>query len=181
MPYARDHLEAIIWPNYRGDVASLCQALWGVANPKQSEVRSPEWFNEIVESQIKSMLLTIFSSPQTWVIFPEPLPGFSVVVYKKPRGAASPAPQQQLKLRHHTLDQFSELARLVEKAAIKLLKRVTSDPENDVAKLENEELTLFLFPRPKMTAYLTALGFSEEQIPKLLTIEDIEDGFGEAS
>lgn len=174
MAYARDHLEAIIWPNYRADVVALCQAIWVVANPKQSEVRSPEWFNEIVETQAKSMLLTVFATQQSWVIFPEPMPGFTVVVYKKPRGAASPVQQQKLQLRHHSLDQFSELAQLVEKAMVKLLKRVTADPANDVAKLENEEATMFIFPRPKMAEYLGKLGFSEEQIPKLLTVDDIE-------
>lgn len=174
MAYARDHLEAIIWPSYRVDALALCQAIWEIANPKQVGVRSPEWFNEIIETQAKSMLLTVFSTHQTWVIFPEPIPGFSVVVYKKPREAAVPAQQQKIQMRHHSIDQFGELAQLVEKAAIKLLKRATSDPLNDVAKLENEDATLFIFPRPKMTEYLGKLGFSEEQIPKLLTVDDIE-------
>lgn len=174
MGLSLNHLESILWPKYKGPTGSLCQAIWGVANPKQAAVASPEWFNEIVELQIKSMLMLVFSSPQSWVIFPEPIPGFATVVYKKPRGAANEAPQQKLGLRHHSLDQFSELAQLVEKAAVTLMRKALNDSSGDVVELENEDTHVFVFPRVKMEPYLKAMGFSDDQIPRLLSVDDIQ-------
>lgn len=174
---SRDHLESILWPRYKADSVALCHAIWGVANPKQAQVKSPEWFNEIVEAQAKSMLMTVFSTSQAWVVFPEPVPGFTAVIFKKPQEAAIAATQQKLTLRHHSLDQFSELAQLVERAMVNLLKSRTASPDGDVVRLENEDAHIFVFPREKLAEYLKKLGFGEEQIPHLLTVDDIEGEF----
>ena len=174
MALSRDYLESIIWPKYEDSARELCQALWTVANPKQAGVASPDWFDEIVEVQLKSILMLVFSMPQAWIILPEPLPGFTVVIYKKPQGATAEAPQQRLSLRNHTFDQFSELAQLVEKAMVKFVKKVVSTGSGDVIELENEDGHIFCFPRPKMHQYLAELGFAEDQIPKLLSMDDVE-------
>ena len=109
---------------------------------------------------------------------PEPIPGFTVVVYKKTQGASIEATQQKLSLRNHTIDQFGELAQLVERAAVKLVKKVVGSGSGDVVELENEDGHIFVFPRAKMQQYLRALGFGEDQIPKLLSVDDIESDFG---
>lgn len=177
MAMSRDYLESILWPRYQSATAQLCQEVWGVANPKQAAVPSPCWFNEIIELQVKSMLMLVFSTPQAWIILPEPIPGYTVVVYKKPHGATTEAPQQKLSLRNHSFDQFSELAQLVEKAMVRLMRKVVNSSSGDVVELENEDGHIFIFPRPKIQEYLKALGFADEQIPKLLTIDDIESEF----
>jgi hypothetical protein len=176
MALSQEHLEAIVWPRYKDAAAELCQALWALANPKQALVKSPGWFNEIVEIQVKSVLMLVFSTPQAWVVLPEPVPGYTVVLFKKQRVANIQTQQQKLILRGHGFDQFNELARLVEKAMAKLLKKAVQSGSGDVVELENEDGHIFCFPRSKMETYLRALGFSDEQIPKLLSIEDIESG-----
>lgn len=178
MALSRDYLESVLWPKYKDAGHDLCQEVWAVANPKQAGVPSPSWFNEIVELQLKSVIMLVFATAQSWVVLPEPIPGFTLVVYKKPQGATSGAPQQRLSLRNHSFDQFSELAQLVEKATVKLVKKVVGSGSGDVVELENEDAHIFVFPRAKMQQYLRALGFSEEQIPKLLSVDDIETDFG---
>lgn len=177
MPLSRDYLEAVLWPKYKDPARDLCQGIWGMANPKQAGVPSPAWFNEIVELQVKSILMLVFSTPQSWVVVPEPIPGFTLVVYKKPRGAPMAATQQKLSLRNHTFDQFGELAQLVERAAVRLVRRAVGAGSGDVVEMESEDGHVFVFPRAKMAQYLRALGFAEEQIPKLLSVEDIEGDF----
>ena len=173
MAVSRDYLEAIIWPRYERASESLCQALWGISNPKHAGLSSPHWFNEIIEVQFKSILILVFSSPFTWIVLPGPVPGFSVVVFKKAHGASNDAPQQRLSLKNHSFDQFDELAQLVEKAVVKLLNKTIASTPGDVVELENEDGNVFCFPSQKLHQYLTALGFSPEQIPNLLTIDDI--------
>ena len=177
MSISRDYLESVLWPRYKGSAEALCQSIWSLANPKQSGVPSPAWFDEIVVVQLKSILMLVFSTTQSWIILPEPVPGFTIVFYKKPQGASNAAPQQQLSLRSHSFDQFSELALLVEKAVVKLLRKIVGSGAGDVIELENEDGHVFCFPRAKMHEYLKALGFSEEQIPKLVSVDDIVSGF----
>jgi hypothetical protein len=178
MALSRDHLESIIWPKYKEAGLELCREVWMVANPKQANVASPSWFNEIVELQLKSIIMLVFATPQSWVVLPEPIPGFTMVVFKKPQGATLESPQQKLSLRNHTFNQFSELSQLVEKATVKLVKNVVGAGAGDVVELENEDGHVFIFPRSKMQQYLKALGFDESQMPKLLSIDDIETDFG---
>lgn len=180
MSLSRDELDYVIWPRYRDVWKTLCGALWRIANPKNADVPSPSWFNEIVEVQMKAALNIVFSVPQSWVILPEPVSGYAVVVYKKPNGAASPISQQKLNLRHHSFDQFNEMAQLVEKTIIKLIRQVikgASEAGGDIIEMENEDAHVFVFPKSKMAHYLKALGFADEQIPKMLSVDDIESDF----
>lgn len=178
MPFTRDHLESIVWPRYRGPVERLSELSWAKARPKTvADPATPEWFKEIIELQAKGVLNLAFSSPSPWVVLPEPLPGFTMVIYKKEQGAVSVAGQSKLKLRHHSFDQFSELASLAQRTLVMIIKETMKKNQSEVIELENEDAHIFIFPRSKMETYLKALGFESEQIPKLLSVEDIETDF----
>lgn len=178
MSLTRDHLESIIWPRYREPVGLLSQLSWAKARPSQlAQSSPPDWFKEIIEMQAKGVLNLTFSSASPWVVLPEPLPGFTMVVYKKEQGAVSVSAQSKLKLRHHSFDQFSELANLAQRTLVMIIKETMKKTASEVIELENEDAHVFIFPRGKMQTYLKALGFEDEQIPKLLSIEDIETDF----
>lgn len=178
MSLTRDQLELIIWPRYRDPVGLLSQLSWAKARPSQlGQSPPPDWFKEIIETQAKGMLNLTFSSASSWVVLPEPLPGFSMAIYKKQQGAVSPISQSHLKLRHHSFDQFSELAHLAQRTLVMIIKETMKKSGNEVIEMENEDAHIFIFPRSKMETYLKALGFEEDQIPKLLSIEDIETDF----
>lgn len=174
-------LEGIIWPRYKEPADALANAAWNiakVANPKMAMVQTPpNWFTEIFAIQAKALLNLAFSSPHPWVVMPEPIQGFTIVMYKTPRGALTPITQSKLQLRYHTFDQFNEFSQLVEKTLVKIIKGYMKANNGDVIELENDDGVIYVFPKAKMEKYLLQLGFAQEQIPRLLSVDDIESDF----
>ena len=172
----RDQMETYIWPRYRDSATCLGQVCWDLAKPKKGLVppNPPSWFDEIICSQIKMLLMAVFSSPNNWLVIPEAVKGFAMVIYKKPKLSAQVNPvHSKINLKYHSFDQFCEFSKLVEKTLAHLFGLIMKDSGGDVIELENEDANIYVFPVGKLEEYLRALGFSEEQIPKLLKIEDV--------
>ena len=172
----RDQMESYIWPRYKESATDLSQVCWDLAKPKKGLVppNPPAWFDEIIIAQMKMLIMAVFGAPQKWMIIPEVVKGFSMVINKKTRLSQSvSASSSKINLRYHSFDQFSEFSKLVEKTLVHLIGLVMKDSGGDVIELENEDGNVFIFPISKMSEYLLALGFSQEQIPQLLTLDDV--------
>ncbi len=176
-----EHTENIIWPRYRDDVSALGRLAWLVArkgNPKLEKIgEPPPWFQEILDAQAKALLNFAFRSKHDWLIFPEAIAGFSMTIRKTKNQAGGIVPKEAPPLRHHTFDQFSEMARLAEGALARLLRAYMKSAGGDVVEMENEDALIYLFPRERLEENLRRLGFPEDAIPKLLKVEDIETNF----
>lgn len=167
-----------MWPRYKDNVMALAELSWSKAPTPANgmkDPKAPEWFKEIIELQAKGLLNLVFSSTSSWVVVPEAVQGFSLVVYKKPQEAVNAERQSELKLRNHSFDQFNELSALVQRILVMMIKQTLKQNQSEIMELENEDMHMFIFARSKMEVHLRALGFTDEQIPKLFSIEDLDD------
>lgn len=181
MSFLVEHMENIIWPRYRDDVAALGKLVWLVAkrgNPDLEKIKDPPpWFQEILDAQAKALLNFSFRSTQDWLVIPEAIEGFSLIIHKTPKNAGGRAPAERPDLRHHAFDQFSDLARATEKALGKILKAYMKANSGDLIEMENEDARIYLFEKVRLEENLRRLGFPEDNIPKLLSVEDIKTDF----
>lgn len=181
MSFLVEYTENVIWPRYKDAVEALGKLSWQLARKGNKALEGleevPLWFQEILDAQAKALLNLAFRSPQDWLILPEPIEGFAMVIYKTPKKAGRMVPTEVPQLKHHTFDQFSELARVAERTIVKIIRWHMKSNDGDLVELSNEDAIVYVFPKGKMEEYLRKLGFPEDAIPKLLTIEDIETDF----
>ena len=173
----KDQIESVVWPRYKKSVESLAQLCWDMAKPKKGMVplSPPGWFDEIFTIQSKNILVSIFCTDFSWIVFPEPITGLTAVVYKKNNNKNLQG-KLSINLKYHSFDQFCGFSRLVEKTLSALILGLMKKTGLDIIELENEDINIFIFPTEKSNIYLKALGFKSEQIPSLISLVEV-DGF----
>lgn len=161
--------ESVIWPKYKEPVQNLCQSCWRIAqatNDKVAQIKEvPVWFTEIVQVHVKAMLALCFSAPNQWLVFPEFLEGYSLVVYKfekKTQSLISPNVVSSSK----RLQDVSDIGRMVEKTIVQIIKGYTL-ANGSVIEMENEDGMFYIFPKIKLIQYLKELGFTDDQIQRM--------------
>lgn len=161
--------ESVIWPKYKEPVSQLCSACWRIAqasNEKIAKIKDvPVWFTEIVQVHVKTALGVCFGSPNRWLIFPDFLEGYSLIIYKfekKTQSIISPNVVSNTK----RLQEISDIGKMVEKTIVQIIKGYTLANGN-VIEMENEDAIFYIVPKVKLGYYLEQLGFTVQQLNAL--------------
>lgn len=158
--------EAIIWPKYKEPVKLLCDSCWEVAKSTNKNISNikevPSWFLEIIQLHIKNALGICFSTPNQWIVIPEFIETFSLVIYKKQTASnISVAPNVVSTLAR--LQDVSDISFIVEKTVMQIIKGYML-VNGSVIEIENEDAFFYIFPKVKAPVFLKQLGFDDKQI-----------------
>lgn len=155
--------EGFLLKVYSPEIKSLTKVLWENSdvykeNPYQL---LPKWFQNIMLKRGEGMLRIVMTVPMPWVVFPEYVPNYSLVVYKK-QNEESIKKLKQLQMRYFEnisapkSDEFARLATSI------FNKQVLVEQRKNVIKLEDEMLLMFSFPTTMLRSVLIALGASPD-------------------
>ena len=101
-------------------------------------------------------------------MFPDILPGFCAVIFKK----GGEMREESLSLRFFSSNAFLENDAKIMKIVSTLLKTTMRNSRQDIFRMEDEELTIFMFPTQKQETYLAMLGFPVDKMGLLYSIDE---------
>lgn len=158
--------ESIIWPKYKEPVKLLCDSCWEVAKSTNKNISNikevPSWFLDIIQMHIKNALGICFSTPNQWIVIPEFIETFTLVIYKK-QIATNISSSANVVSSLARLQDVSEISFIVEKTVMQIIKGYML-VNGSVIEIENEDAFFYIFPKLKSPIFLKQLGFDEKQI-----------------
>lgn len=158
-------MELDLIKTYAKEIELLTEALWkNTATAKSNPFASmPEWFEKIMEKRIEGMLQISIAATHPWVVFPEYVPNYSLVLYKKVDG------EMVKKIKRLQMRYFDNLSapksdEFAKKATSIFNVRVTKMHNKKVIRLEDEVLLVYSFPTIMLNTVLATLGVPEQSI-----------------
>lgn len=151
---------------YKDEIALLAKHIWEQTPTAKNNpnVKVPEWFSETMLKRGHGFLSLAYSTPTTWVVFPEYADNFSMVVFKKSDDDTVLKKIEKLKTRYYNEPKDSKMANTIAKKTISSLNVKQITKQKNVIKIEDDNVIIFSFPTPTLQYVLVALGAPEEMI-----------------
>lgn len=159
--YNDNHLEE----KYKPEFSGLAQATWSLSPTAKKRPVMPIWFDDVVSKRGFGMLSLMNQASHPWLVFPEFVPGFSLVAFHKTKKNKKPVKLKDLQLRYFQGFEALDADMLVQKAVGITCKKWVSKNKG-IMKLADDNLLMFMFPSDLLKKVLLALGMPREEMYK---------------